>query len=59
MDQMSEKDEACHDSQKKVITEGKAEVLMALSKNVFYNPVQEFNRDLRYVCKIVTYHIEP
>lgn len=56
---MSEKDEACHDSQKKVITEGKAEVLMALSKNVFYNPVQEFNRDLRYVCKIVTYHIEP
>lgn len=30
-----------------VITEGKAEILL-LEKNVFYNPVQEFNRDLRY-----------
>ncbi|XP_069692231.1 tRNA (guanine(26)-N(2))-dimethyltransferase [Periplaneta americana] len=29
-----------------VIKEGKAEVLLSSSKNVFYNPVQEFNRDL-------------
>lgn len=32
----------------KIIKEGKAEILV-LEKNVFYNPVQEFNRDLRYV----------
>lgn len=30
-----------------VIKEGKAEILVA-DKKVFYNPVQEFNRDLRY-----------
>lgn len=56
---MGERKEACPDSGKKVITEGKAEVLISSSKNVFYNPVQEFNRDLRYVYKNVTYHIEP
>lgn len=28
------------------ITEGKAEILFADSNSVFYNPVQEFNRDL-------------
>lgn len=31
----------------KIIKEGQAEILV-LEKNVFYNPVQEFNRDLRY-----------
>ena len=30
-----------------VIREGKAEVHLLSNKNVFYNPVQEFNRDLR------------
>ena len=30
-----------------VINEGKAKILI-VDKNVFYNPVQEFNRDLRY-----------
>ncbi|XP_071442282.1 tRNA (guanine(26)-N(2))-dimethyltransferase [Hetaerina americana] len=29
-----------------VIGEGKAEILLSPSKKVFYNPVQEFNRDL-------------
>lgn len=29
------------------IREGKAEILKESSKQVFYNPVQEFNRDLR------------
>ncbi|XP_045107063.1 probable tRNA (guanine(26)-N(2))-dimethyltransferase isoform X2 [Portunus trituberculatus] len=29
-----------------VVTEGKAEVLFPASHDVFYNPVQEFNRDL-------------
>lgn len=29
------------------VTEGKAEVLFPSSHDVFYNPVQEFNRDLR------------
>ena len=30
-----------------VIKEGKAEIRIPGMKNVFYNPVQEFNRDLR------------
>lgn len=30
------------------ITEGRARVVFANSNEVFYNPVQEFNRDLRY-----------
>lgn len=30
-----------------VVTEGKAEVLFPSTHDVFYNPVQEFNRDLR------------
>lgn len=36
-----------------VVTEGKAEVLFPSSHDVFYNPVQEFNRDLRYYRTIV------
>lgn len=32
-----------------VITEGKAEMLFPKVNEVFYNPVQEFNRDLTYV----------
>ncbi|KAJ9580194.1 hypothetical protein L9F63_004137 [Diploptera punctata] len=30
----------------KVVQEGKAQILLLSDKNVFYNPVQEFNRDL-------------
>ena len=30
------------------ITEGSATILFPSSNEVFYNPVQEFNRDLRY-----------
>jgi hypothetical protein len=30
-----------------VIKEGKAEIRVPGMKNVFYNPVQEFNRDIR------------
>jgi len=29
------------------ITEGRASILFPSSNEVFYNPVQEFNRDLR------------
>lgn len=29
------------------IKEGKAEIIVKPGANVFYNPVQEFNRDLR------------
>nr|CAD7574527.1 unnamed protein product [Timema californicum] len=29
-----------------IIKEGAAEIVVLSSKNVFYNPVQEFNRDL-------------
>ena len=29
------------------ITEGRAKILFPSSNEVFYNPVQEFNRDLR------------
>jgi tRNA G26 N,N-dimethylase Trm1 len=49
MDRENEKGEECLDSEKKVIIEGKAELLLSSSRNVFYNPVQEFNRDLRYI----------
>lgn len=34
------------------IKEGKAEIIVS-DKKVFYNPVQEFNRDLRYQYSIV------
>ena len=30
------------------IQEGRAKILFPSSNEVFYNPVQEFNRDLRY-----------
>jgi N2,N2-dimethylguanosine tRNA methyltransferase len=49
MEHKSEEGETCADSERKVIAEGKAEVLLSSARNVFYNPVQEFNRDLRYV----------
>lgn len=32
------------------VSEGKAEVLFPSSHDVFYNPVQEFNRDMRLVA---------
>ena len=32
------------------ITEGRATILFPSSNEVFYNPVQEFNRDLRYIA---------
>lgn len=34
-----------------VIREGKAEIFTSSANKVFYNPVQEFNRDLRFVYK--------
>lgn len=34
-----------------ILVEGKAKILIPPSKNVFYNPVQEFNRDMRYLSK--------
>jgi tRNA G26 N,N-dimethylase Trm1 len=30
------------------ITEGAADILVPATDEVFYNPIQEFNRDLRY-----------
>ena len=49
MDHQNEEAAKCEDGEGKVIAEGKAEVLLSSARNVFYNPVQEFNRDLRYV----------
>jgi tRNA G26 N,N-dimethylase Trm1 len=49
MDHENEEAEKHVDTESKVITEGKAEVLLSSAGNVFYNPVQEFNRDLRYM----------
>ena len=37
------------DSSAVKITEGRACILFPSSNEVFYNPVQEFNRDLRYI----------
>uniref|UniRef100_A0A8C6VGC4 tRNA (guanine(26)-N(2))-dimethyltransferase n=1 Tax=Naja naja TaxID=35670 RepID=A0A8C6VGC4_NAJNA len=36
----------------KIITEGKAKVIFPNANEVFYNPVQEFNRDL--TCAVIT-----
>ena len=33
------------------ITEGRAKILFPSTNEVFYNPVQEFNRDLRYALE--------
>jgi tRNA G26 N,N-dimethylase Trm1 len=49
MARKNERRKECPESEKEIIIEGKAELLLSLSKNVFYNPVQEFNRDLRYI----------
>ena len=49
MDHQTEEAAECVDGERKVIAEGKAEVVLSSARNVFYNPVQEFNRDLRYV----------
>lgn len=38
------------ENDKNIIREGKAEILVQ-DANVFYNHVQEFNRDLRYICE--------
>ena len=38
------------------IKEGKAAILFPSQNEVFYNPVQEFNRDLRFAC-ICTVHV--
>ena len=32
-----------------IVNEGEAEILFPSSNEVFYNPVQEFNRDMRSV----------
>jgi tRNA G26 N,N-dimethylase Trm1 len=57
MDQKNEKVKECLDSEKKVIIEGKAELLLSVSRNVFYNPVQEFNRDLRYILSKMCWRV--
>lgn len=49
MDHQNEEAAECADGERQVVAEGKAEVLLSSARNVFYNPVQEFNRDLRYV----------
>ncbi|KAG8230897.1 hypothetical protein J437_LFUL002928 [Ladona fulva] len=41
---LKEEKSVCNDPS--VVKEGKAEILLSSSKKVFYNPVQEFNRDL-------------
>lgn len=49
-DQAEEKDEirsSVSYKLKNVIEEGSAEILLSTTKNVFYNKVQEFNRDMR------------
>ena len=43
-----EKLERCDQSSHVEIQEGQARILFPSSNQVFYNPVQEFNRDLRY-----------
>lgn len=51
-DQAEEKDEirsSVSYKLKNVIEEGSAEILLSTTKNVFYNKVQEFNRDMRWV----------
>lgn len=40
---VTKSDKSCHVE----IQEGKAKILFPNSNEVFYNPVQEFNRDLR------------
>nr|CAD7444722.1 unnamed protein product [Timema bartmani] len=50
-DESQEKRESCVDKTVEsdapfIIKEGAAEIVVLSSKNVFYNPVQEFNRDL-------------
>jgi tRNA G26 N,N-dimethylase Trm1 len=49
MDHKNEEMDKCADSERNIISEGKAEILLSSARHVFYNPVQEFNRDLRYV----------
>ena len=34
-----------------IVKEGQAEVMFPSLNDVFYNPVQEFNRDIRYIIK--------
>jgi len=36
------------ENSKTVVTEGQAKVYFASAQDVFYNPVQQFNRDIRY-----------
>ncbi|XP_044134865.1 tRNA (guanine(26)-N(2))-dimethyltransferase isoform X1 [Bufo gargarizans] len=45
-------EEAAPPQDETVITEGKAKVLYPSANQVFYNPVQEFNRDL--TCAVIT-----
>lgn len=49
-DHTEERDESVSSASyklKNVIEEGSAEILLSTTKNVFYNKVQEFNRDMR------------
>lgn len=46
------------DSEFDNITEGAATILFPKGNQVFYNPVQEFNRDLRFgVCVMRSYTV--
>ena len=38
------------------LTEGRARILFPSSNEVFYNPVQEFNRDLRCACAVCVHY---
>ena len=44
---MTSSSEAAQTTSPVIITEGKAKIRFANETEVFYNPVQEFNRDLR------------
>ena len=43
-------EDTTQDSKEKVIVEGKAKITFANPNEVFYNPVQVFNRDLSVAC---------
>lgn len=53
-DPIASSDENKTETKTSIVREGKAEILVS-DKKVFYNPVQEFNRDLRFVNSIIFY----
>jgi tRNA G26 N,N-dimethylase Trm1 len=58
MDHKNEEADKCVESERNVIAEGKAKILLSSAGHVFYNPVQEFNRDLRciWACVVALGH---